>query len=432
MKKLITAITVSAISAALLLAGCGNRTVSTQTSAQTEESSTQSQTAEETTRRSVTQEVTTAGSSGDDTVSAGAEVTTEKVSDTDSSDSVFTDRDLTQTADTSDAEYYTAKSGTTVTITEAGVYVFSGSAENYTIKVDADSDAKVQIVLDGLTVTNDDFPVIYVVSADKVFVTTTDSTNTLKVTGTFTSDGTTNTDAVIFAKDDLVLNGTGTLVITSSAHGISAKDDLKITGGTYVITSVKHCIEVNDSLYISGGDFTLTSSSKDGINCGDDDDDTTGEVYIFGGTFVISSASDGIQAQAKLEIDGGTFDITSAEGLEATYVVINDGTINISASDDGINASAKSSAYSVLIEFNGGSTTIVMGSGDTDAVDANGSIVVNDGYINITAQSAFDYDQSGVINGGTVIVNGTQITVMTNQFGGGMGGFGGFGGGGRR
>ena len=54
----------------------------------------------------------------------------------------------------------------------------------------------------------------------------------------------------------------------------------------------------------------------------------------------------------------------------------------------------------------------LMGSGDTDAVDANGSIVVNAGSINITGSSSFDYDVSGVINGGTVIVNGEQITTM--------------------
>ena len=69
----------------------------------------------------------------------------------------------------------------------------------------------------------------------------------------------------------------------------------------------------------------------------------------------------------------------------------------------------------MVIEFNGGDTTIVMGSGDTDAVDANGSIYVNDGTISITGSSAFDYDVTGELNGGTVTVNGSQITEMTTQ-----------------
>ena len=66
-----------------------------------------------------------------------------------------------------------------------------------------------------------------------------------------------------------------------------------------------------------------------------------------------------------------------------------------------------------------------MGAGDTDAIDANGDIYVNDGIINITAQtSSFDFDGTGEINGGTVTVNGSVITTMPTQMmgGGGMGG----------
>ena len=37
---------------------------------------------------------------------------------------------------------------------------------------------------------------------------------------------------VIFSKDDITLNGKGTLTIKSAAHGIVSKDDLKVTGGT--------------------------------------------------------------------------------------------------------------------------------------------------------------------------------------------------------
>ena len=62
-----------------------------------------------------------------------------------------------------------------------------------------------------------------------------------------------------------------------------------------------------------------------------------------------------------------------------------------------------------------------MGQGDTDAIDANGNIYINGGTINITAQSAFDFDGTGELNGGTVTVNGSVITELTNQMmGGGM------------
>ena len=132
---------------------------------------------------------------------------------------LFTDRDLEQEADLSEAVSYTLSDGNDITITAAGVYVISGSAKNASIIVEALDDDKVQLVLDGVTIENDDFPCIYVKNADKVFVTTTDSENSLSVTGSFTADGDTNTDAVIFSKDDLVLNGTGTLNIDASVAG---------------------------------------------------------------------------------------------------------------------------------------------------------------------------------------------------------------------
>ncbi|MBQ1546605.1 MAG: carbohydrate-binding domain-containing protein [Clostridia bacterium] len=342
---------------------------------------------------------------------------------------MFSTRDLTQTADTSDAKTITVSDGKTIDITEEGVYVISGTASNCTIKVNADKEAKVQLVLDGVSITNDSTPAIYVVSADKCFITTTDSDNTLTVTGSFTADGDTNTDAVIFSKDDLVLNGVGTLTINSSDNGISGKDDIKVTGGTYNITSKADAIETNDSIRICGGTFNIVSS-KDGLHSENDDDNTLGYIYIADGDFTIRAASDSIQGTIAVQIDGGTFDLTAAEGIEGTYIQINGGDINITASDDGINAARKSTAYSTpTIEINGGDITIAMGQGDTDAVDANGNIIVNGGTIDITAQmSSFDYDGTAQYNGGTIIINGSQVDSIPQSMMGGRGGMNGMNG----
>lgn len=333
---------------------------------------------------------------------------------------IFSDRDLRQEADLEGAKTIVVSDNADVSITEEGVYVITGTASECTIRVEAAKDAKVQLVLDSLSITNSDSPAIYVVTADKVFVTTTKSENMLKVTGEFTEDGDTNTDAVIFSKDDLVLNGLGKLTIVSSENGISGKDDLKITGGTYDITSTKDAIEANDSIAVSDGTFAI-KSSKDGLHSENDDDQTKGYIYIGGGNFEITADGDAVQATTLLEIAGGTLKISGREGLEATYVLINDGTISIEASDDGINASNKSASYSPTVEINGGSLTIVMGSGDTDAIDANGSIFIKGGTVDITAWLAFDFDLYGEISGGTVTVNGEQVTRMTNSMMGGRG-----------
>ena len=68
---------------------------------------------------------------------------------------LFSKRDVKQTADTSDAKKYTVADGQTITITEEGVYVLTGTASNAQIFVNADENAKVQLVLQGLNVTND-------------------------------------------------------------------------------------------------------------------------------------------------------------------------------------------------------------------------------------------------------------------------------------
>ena len=362
---------------------------------------------------------------------------------TDTSD-LFSDRDLKQTADTSDAAIITVTNGKTIDITSAGVYVISGTATDCTIKVNAGDEDKVQLVLDGVDITNTDSPAIYVVNADKTFITTTSgNTNKLTVTGSFTADGDTNTDAVIFSKDDLVLNGLGTITVSSAyGNGITSKDDLKVTGGSYSITSALDAIEANDSIRICDGSFTI-KASKDGLHCENSDDNTLGNIYIAGGTFDITAVSDGIQGTTVTQIDGGTFTISAAEGIESTYVQINGGDITISANDDGINAANKSSAESVTFEMTGGKLSITMASGDTDAIDSNGNVKVSGGTIDITCPTqgtaeSFDYDGTATYTGGTITVNGEQLSEIPTPmmmggggFGGQQGGFGGQQGGGR-
>ena len=404
MLKKITAIAMIAILASSLVA-C-NTAANTDTSSSQTVTASQSSQSSQASSSGTTAENAAKSDSSQDTVLTNANVTsTGKIDATD----LFSKRDLTQTADLSNAETITLSDGQNVSITKEGVYVISGSAQNVTITVEAADDAKVQLVLDGVSVTNTDTPVIYVKNADKVFVTTLGDNN-LSVTGSFTADGSTNTDAVIFSKDDLVLNGTGTLTISSTDNGISCKDDIKITGGTITIDCTSDAIEANDSISIAAGTINI-SSKKDGLHASDD----------------------AIHAETVAQIDDGAFDLTAAECIEATYVQINGGTVNISSSDDGINAAHKSDAYEVAVEITGGYITIKMGAGDTDGIDSNGNLYISGGTIDVTAQSPFDYDGQATHTGGTIIVNGTETNEITNQMmGGGMrGGQGGMPGGNR-
>ena len=352
----------------------------------------------------------------------------------DTGSELFSDRDLSGEYDASEAVTVTLDgtsaqaasdaveiNGSDITITAGGTYILSGTLENGSIIVNAGDEDKVQLVLDGVSIHSETFAAIYVLSADKVFVTLEDgSTNSLSNGGSFSQIDENDVDAVVFAKDDITFNGTGTLVITSPAgHGIAGKDEVTITGGTYEISAADNAIRAKDSIAIADGTFTL--SAEDGLHAENADDETLGNIYITGGQFTINVTDDAIHANTLLQIDGGSYDLTAAEGLEATYIRINDGQIDIAASDDGLNAAYKSSAYTPTLEINGGTVTIVMGAGDTDAVDSNSDLIINGGTLDITGNSAFDYDGAAQYNAGTIIINGQTVDAIPNQMMGGMG-----------
>lgn len=313
--------------------------------------------------------------------------------------------------------------GSTVTITCAGSYHVTGTLEDGMIIVDAPKEDEVELCLAGVNIHAETSAAIYVRSAKKLKVKLEDGTvNTLTGGSSFVAMDENNIDAVVFSKDDLTLKGKGTLIIDSpGGHGIVSKDDLTVKNGTYEITALGHAISVNDSYEQEEGSLTLTTQ-KDGIHAENKDDDTLGSILITAGTLAIDAADDALYAVASLQIDGGSVSIRAAEGIESTVIQINEGTISINASDDGINAAWKSASLTPIIEINGGEITVVMGAGDTDGIDSNGDLIINGGTVDVTGGSTFDYDGTGALNGGTLIVNGQQVDSLPNQMMGGRGG----------
>ena len=170
----------------------------------------------------------------------------------------FSSRDLSAEVDISNAVEITMNgdsissssdtvmiSGSAVTITEEGTYILSGTLDDGSVIVNTSKEEKVQLVLNGVSINSDTFAAIYVAQADKVFITLAEDTvNTLSNGGTFTAIDESNVDAVIFANDDITLNGAGTLSISSPAgHGIAGKDDVTITDGSYEINSSNTAIK---------------------------------------------------------------------------------------------------------------------------------------------------------------------------------------------
>jgi hypothetical protein len=392
-------------------------------------------------------ENSTTADSAANAVNAGADTTSigvvTSVSDLDFSD-MFTDRDSDYSYDESEAVKITLSGnsaecsdsgvsidGTTVTITAEGTYIVSGTSDDGQIIVNAGDNDKVQIVLDGVSITNDDGACIYVSNADKVFLTLADgSVNNLSDTGAeyVQEDDSVNIDGVIFSRDDITVNGTGALNINASyANGIVGKDDVKFTGGTINITATGNAIEGKDSVRIKDGTFNLVSGSeKDGIHSSNEEESGKGYIYIEGGDIEIAAKDDGIHAATVLYIAGGNINVTeSYEGLEGDTIDITGGNISVVASDDGLNASTSTSQdefgfgnmgggmdydENAYIHIYGGELYV---NAAGDGIDSNGDLYVDGGYVVVDGpendgNGPLDKGGTAYISGGTVIAVGSS------------------------
>lgn len=308
----------------------------------------------------------------------GIEKIIDEDSEAHSDQQYFTAGDLSPEYDISDANVITLSGDSAqvtgngayaydggVVISSTGVYVISGTLDDGSITVDADDAAKIWLYFNDVNITCQDNAALIIENADKVFLTLAEGQDSVLMSGSEyeTSAAEAGIDGVIYARDDLTINGAGSLTISGGpAHGITANDDLVITGGNLTVTSAKDAIHVNDSLRMTKAVMTL--------NAGDDAiqvDNEGGYIYIESGEFDITAVDEGIAAEGQITIDGGDFkiavgtgqgshgiksgdtvtvndgtiDITSCyEGIQASYIDITGGDITINSVDDGINASS--------------------------------------------------------------------------------------------
>lgn len=315
-------------------------------------------------------------------------------------------------------------SGSTVTITDEGTYILSGTLKDGMIVVDAEKTDKLQLVLNNASIHSETSAPIYILKADKVFITlAASSVNTLSNGGTFTAIDENNIDAVIFSKDDLTLNGSGRLEITSPAgHGIVSKDELTLTGGTYQINSASHGLAGKDNVIIANAEINITSG-KDGIHAENTDDATLGFIYIQSGAFNISSEGDGIAASGRIQIDDGAFSIVSGGGSANAEMKTSDfrggfmgggrmggpgnsfnggipadGTATANTQEDSISSKGLKATGNLTVS--GGSYAI---DASDDAVHSNTSMTISGGTFHIaTGDDGLHADDTLNISSGTI------------------------------
>ena len=298
--------------------------------------------------------------------------------------------------------------GSKITITDEGTYIISGTLNDGMIIVNAEESDKPQIVLNNANITSATCAPLYILQADKVFVTLAEgSTNTLTNGGTYIAIDENTIDGVVYSKQDLTFNGNGSLTVTAPVeHGIVCKDDLVFTGGTYTITSASHGMDVNDSVRVSAGAFTI-DAGKDGIHVENSDNAEKGFVYINGGAFNIEAEGDGIDAGYYIQIENGSFTLLCGGGYENGDQHSSGGWGDMGGGGTrpgrpGGRSSGTASDASGTSTGTAGTSTTDDGSTSMKGIKANSSILINGGTFNIdSADDSVHSNISVYINNGT-------------------------------
>ena len=296
------------------------------------------------------------------------------------------DASITLSGDTATISDSTrGSSGQTVTITKKGVYLVTGEAENVTVRIsDENESGNIYLVLDSVTMTNETEPCILVDAADKVIIQLVGQ-NSLTLTA-----GNDETNACIWSRDDLTINGSGSLLINSAQNGVVCKDDLKLTGGAITVNAAEAGLRANDSVRTANAVISITSgkdgvhiengasdgwfyqesgsiaitASGDGIDVGGDADEASGYIWLYSGDISIVSGSGSGSAAGE----------TSAKGLKCQGdIYLGPVTVNISSADDAVNSEAS-------ISVTGGEITL---SSSDDGIHADSVLSISGGKLTV-------------------------------------------------
>lgn len=280
-------------------------------------------------------------------------------------------------------------SGTTITITKAGSYAFRGTLDDGAIIVDTTSDSLVRIILNDADITSSTSAPIYIKQADKVLLTLAENSNNTLRDGTSykLADASVNEpNAAIFSKDDLTINGSGSLIVEANYNnGIQSKDDLKIVSGNINVTAQDDGLVGKDLVALKQADITLNTQS-DGIKTTNTEDSEKGNLVIENGNINIISQTDGLQSSNTLYIYQGNITIQSGGGSvnnskQSTMMNGNPwGNWNTADEDD--TTSAKGMKAQNTIEISNG--TFDLDTAD-DTLHSNGTLTIQDGSFNISS-----------------------------------------------
>lgn len=344
--------------------------------------------------------------------------------------------------------------GQNVTITQAGTYQIAGTLDDGALIVESAENAKITLVLGGVSIKNSTGAAIQIATADDVTIELAEGTTNVLQSGEEVDIATATeseeaSGGALQSKVDLKIKGKGSLTVLGYLNnGIHCTKDLKIKNGNISVTALGHGIKGKNSVTVSGGTVTVTSG-KDGITSDETENEEKGFVTIEDGEIIITSAGDGVSAETTLTVTGGVISIISGGGSanaqQKTDNMRGWWDFDNSASDDN-SVSCKGLKAGKALVISGGSITIdaqddalhtdgdmtisgaecILSTGD-DGAHAELSLTVLDGKITVlTSYEGLEANQI-TLAGGELDITASDDGINAN---GGSDGFsGGFGGG---
>lgn len=285
--------------------------------------------------------------------------------------------------------------GSTITIQKAGTYLLSGTLTDGNIIVDSDDKENVRLIFNGVEISNSTTTPLYIKNAEKMIITLVDGTeNTVSDGENYILDDESNNEpnGTIFSKDDLVINGLGSLTINANYnHGIQSKNLLKIISGNIDIISNGDSIIGKDGVIVKEAVINI-ESQEDGIKA-TKVEENKGYIYLDNPEITIKAKKDGIQAVTRLYVKDGKYNIETGETNENSQ----------SNSDTSTDYSRKGMKAGVNITIENGEYTI---DSEDDGIHSNNSITVNAGTVNIASKDdGVHADTELTINNGDIKVS---------------------------
>ena len=230
----------------------------------------------------------------------------------------------------------------TLTITQAGTYVLTGSGKNIKLVVEAADTDQVHLVFQNLTLEGEG-TLLQINKAQEVVISLAEGSQNALTESQASDDE--EVKATIHTQVPLTLNGTGNLTLTAlTKNALEVEDDLKVLGGTYTVKAANHGFKAEGALDIEAATLTI-EAGKDGLHAEHDETTERANISLNPTQLSIAATEDGVDAGNELTIKGGTITVSqSEEGLEARVIRQLGGDVTIKSSDDGVNASAGSSS----------------------------------------------------------------------------------------